>query len=313
MKFTCFLVLFLFSIGLIAQENPIFTLGDQNQVYNNPAFTGTANSFRLGHSYRNTWPALSGNFISNCTYVDQYLGKYGGGGISYTSDKYGYYLKKAITLSYSYGFNIGSTSTLQLGIAPSIIHSSNTYYSYTFAINSPTVFLDSNAFGRNFNLSAGAVFYNHLFFVGYALHNINQPVVVPYYDVSSKEYHLPFRHSLQAGLYGRIGKNIQINLLGSAHLLTGNSLIGSTQWQDHFYQVSQLIQVKTKHLLVGAGYKTKNTFLTRLGIVYDHFRIIYGYDVSISKLSNASAGSHEFTLQVLLNFNKNSNPNPITY
>ena len=131
------------------------------------------------------------------------------------------------------------------------------------------------------------------------MHNINRPAVLPYSNLPFADYYLPFRHSVQLGLYGKIG-NVKINLFGSA------------EFQDSFYQLAQVLQVKAKHLLVGIGYQTNNTLLSRLGIVYDHFRIIYGYDITISQLSNASSGSHEFALQVLLNF-KQTNPNPISY
>lgn len=294
MKPLPFFLLLLMTTNCISQDAS-FALADQNQVFNNPAFTGTAGSFRVGNTFRNKWPNISGTYITNSAYTDQYFGKYGGGGLSYTYDQYHYHTRNTVSLSYSYGFKIGDTCHLQLGIAPSVMQNTTSSIIMGPSTN------NSNDLDRNFNLVAGALFYNHLFFAGYALHNINQPKVPSSWGFPAEGTNLALRHSVQLGAYKKIGENLRVNLFSSAH------------FQDYFNSFSQVLQVKAKHILVGVGYQTNNTVLSRLGIVYDHFRILYGYDVTISQLSNTSIGSHEFALQLLLDFNKNSNPNPISY
>ena len=295
-----FLLLFLFPIILYSQEHSLFSLSDQNLVYSNPAFTGTANNFRAGNSFRNILANISGNQISNTVYADQYFGKFGAGGIAYSHSNYIRYSINTLSLSYAYRIKIGDTSHLQFGLAPSFSanEASYSYFNNFFNNGSPPVVYKS--FGENFNFSGGVLFYNHLFFAGYALHNINQPSV-PSYLSHENEYNLPLRHSVQFGLYWKVNDAIKINLFGNCH------------FQKDFQSISQVIQVKVKHLLAGFGYQTNNNFLSRFGIVYNHFRLVYGYDIIMSNLSILGSGSHEINLQVLLDFNKKSNPYAITY
>ena len=302
MKLFTLFSIFILSLNLIAQD-PVFSLGDQNQLYNNPAFSGTANNFRFGNSYRNQWPSLSGSYITNNVYADQYLGKFGGAGISYTLDKAGQaFTSNSVSFSYSYGIKIGDTSRLQFGISPGIIQESIDINKLTFGdmINPRTGFVYTSTPIANesitkFNFSAGLLFYNHQFYAGYALHHINR-ANMSFYDTEQK---LDIRHSVQLGLYGHFGKDGLINVFANAH------------FQGSSYNISSILQIQTHHILTGIGYRTGDAILARLGVVFKNFKIIYGYDATVSKLS--SIGSHEIALQILLNINKNTNPLSIAY
>ncbi len=118
MRILPFLTALLITSCLSAQD-PIFSLVDQNQVYNNPAFTGTGNNFRAGISFRNQWPAISGSYVTTNLYADQYLGKAGGLGISFINDSggRGTLINNLLQLSYSYGVKIGNLNKLYIGMA----------------------------------------------------------------------------------------------------------------------------------------------------------------------------------------------------
>ena len=59
--------------------------------------------------------------------------------------------------------------------------------------------------------------------------------------------------------------------------------------------------VKKGPLVGGLWYRNKDSFITLIGIQSDNLKIGYSYDVTISKLANATAGSHELSFQI--NFN----------
>ena len=48
-------------------------------------------------------------------------------------------------------------------------------------------------------------------------------------------------------------------------------------------------------------HRNSDAFIAMLGRKYKKFRIGYSYDITLSKLSNATLGSHEFTLGYLFN------------
>ena len=71
--------------------------------------------------------------------------------------------------------------------------------------------------------------------------------------------------------------------------------------QENFQQLNMGLYVKKGPLVGGIWYRNKDAFITLIGIQSDNIKIGYSYDVTISKLANATAGSHELSFQI--NFN----------
>ena len=71
--------------------------------------------------------------------------------------------------------------------------------------------------------------------------------------------------------------------------------------QADFQQLNMGLYVKKGPLVGGVWYRNRDAFIVLLGIQSDNLKIGYSYDVTISKLANATAGSHELSFQI--NFN----------
>jgi len=72
------------------------------------------------------------------------------------------------------------------------------------------------------------------------------------------------------------------------------------QQQGNFQQLNMGLYVTKGPIVGGVWYRNKDSFITLLGFQTKHFKFGYSYDVTVSKLTNASGGSHEVSTQFLL-------------
>ena len=65
------------------------------------------------------------------------------------------------------------------------------------------------------------------------------------------------------------------------------------------YEADVNFNVWLKDMLgLGVSYRTGDAVIALVGLQNDHFKFGYSYDVTVSKLSGNTAGSHEISLQV---------------
>ena len=68
--------------------------------------------------------------------------------------------------------------------------------------------------------------------------------------------------------------------------------------QGEFQQLNMGLYVRKGSLVGGIWYRNKDSFIVTLGIESDMVKIGYSYDVTMSKLSVLSGGSHEISLGI---------------
>jgi type IX secretion system PorP/SprF family membrane protein len=66
--------------------------------------------------------------------------------------------------------------------------------------------------------------------------------------------------------------------------------------QGTFQQLNMGLYINTKNIIFGAWYRNKDAFIVLIGVKSDVFQFGYSYDITSSKLSMASAGSHELSM-----------------
>jgi hypothetical protein len=71
--------------------------------------------------------------------------------------------------------------------------------------------------------------------------------------------------------------------------------------QAGYQQLNMGMYVRKGAITGGLWYRNKDAFIALIGIETDNFRLGYSYDVTISRLANASAGSHEVSMQIKFN------------
>lgn len=292
----CFILLITrFTFG----QDPSFSQSSNNLTYLNPAFTGTAENMRTSFSYRNQWPSISGNYITTNLSVDQYLGKFGGIGVTYIHDlAANTMMTDNVYLDYAYKINVGKYGVVSIGTEVGYIQRSVDWSKLTFGsmINPRRGFVYQtsqpiNSKVENVDLGAGVLFYNKVLFAGYGIHHINKPNL----SLTGGESMLPMLHSLYIGGMFEIGDftiSPQVDVKA----------------QEMFHSVLGLVKVNYKWMTAGFGLRAKGCCIGYLGFSLNKkVNINYSYDVTVSKLSAATVGAHEVSLQVMFNVLKSKN------
>jgi type IX secretion system PorP/SprF family membrane protein len=293
------ILLVVFSLGssekLFAQD-PEFTQFYANPLYLNPAFAGSARCPRICLNYRNQWPNISGTYITYSASYDQHFDKLAGGlGLLVTNDKAGQGTLTTTNASalYSYQLNISREFSMKFGFQATYFQKSIDWSKLTFGdmIDERRGFVydtkELTALSKksNVDLSAGILGYSKRYFFGAAFHHLTQPDE-GFIGVSK----LPMKITAHAGAVLPIGDK------GNEIFISPNVLY---QRQQDFQQLNLGLYVVRGAIVGGLWYRNQDSFIALIGFQQHFFKVGYSYDLTVSKLTNATAGSHEisFSLQ----------------
>lgn len=283
-------------------QDPQFTQFYANPLYLNPAFAGTARCPRVALNYRNQWPALSGTFVTTSASYDQDVrGIMGGLGLLVTSDQAGKGTLNTTTVSgiYSYTQAVSRKFSLKAGFQATYFQKSLDWNKLTFGdqIDPRRGFIyATNDVPRggsvgNADFSAGILGYTDVFFVGFAAHHLTEPNESLIVGTSK----MPMKLTAHAGAaipLGMRGKYGEAKTKLSPNILY--------QQQAAFRQLNLGMYVDHGPIMAGIWYRSADAFIALIGFHTDHLKFGYSYDVTTSKLTTATAGSHE--VSVTLNF-----------
>ncbi len=302
LAWNCLLVVLLcVGIELNAQD-PIFSQFYANPLYLNPALAGTQKCPRVNLNYRNQWPALSGNFVTTSASYDQYVEAVSGGlGVHIMNDNAGRGTLNWFTVSgiYSYQLTISDKVSMVAGFQASYFQRSLDWSRLTFGdqIDSRRGFIfatqDVPRGGSvdNVDFSTGAMIFGENFFGGVAVHHLFEPNESLIVD----EAPLERKYTVHAGATIPIKKDVRGETDAS---ISPNILY---QRQFDFEQINIGLYAQKGPLILGAWYRFQDAFIILAGIDTDRFRVGYSYDLTTSRLTTQTAGSHE--LSVAMQFN----------
>lgn len=279
-------------------QDPVFTQFYANPLYLNPAFAGTARCPRAVLNYRNQWPNISGTFVTYSASYDQHVDALAGGlGILVTNDKAGEGTLTTTNVSgiYSYQLNVTRTFSLKAGFQATFAQKKVDWSKLTFGdmidARRGFVFQTNEVPGpgakSNIDISAGILGYSKRYFFGFAAHHLTEP------DESllgSSVSPLPMKLTAHAGAL------IPLDGRGGDTYLSPNLLY---QQQQDFRQLNLGVYIMKGPIVGGLWYRNQDAFIALIGFQQGLFKFGYSYDVTVSKLSNVTAGSHElsFALQ----------------
>lgn len=290
-------ILFILGINesLFAQD-PEFTQFYANPLYLNPALAGTARCPRVNLNYRNQWPGISGTYVTYSASYDQHLDVIGGGlGLLVTRDNAGQGTLTTTNVSgmYSYLLNVSREFSIKAGAQATFFQKSIDWDRLTFGdmIDARRGFVYNTNEVPNLrqrsgvDFSAGILGYSKRYFFGFAAHHLTQPdegLLGP-----SK---LPMKMTAHAGAIFPIGDK------SNQTTVSPNVLF---QKQQDFQQLNLGMYFTKGSIVAGLWYRNQDSFIAVVGFQQHFFKVGYSYDVTISKLTNATAGSHElsFSLQ----------------
>ena len=289
------LLFFGLSEKLFAQD-PEFTQFYANPLYLNPALAGTARCPRVNLNYRNQWPGIQGTYVTYSASYDQHFDAIGGGvGLLVINDKAGQGTLTTTNVSgiYSYLLNVTREFSLKFGMQATFFQKSIDWSKLTFGdmiderrgfvYNTNEVQKLSSKSGVDF--SAGVLGYSKRYFFGFAADHLTQPnegLLGPSI--------LPMKLTAHAGAMLPIGDK------SSQTFISPNILF---QQQQNFQQLNLGMYVMKGSIVGGLWYRNQDSFIAVIGFQQHFFKVGYSYDVTVSKLTNATAGSHEisFSLQ----------------
>ena len=314
-KNTGFTLILTFLVGGSAfGQDPEFTQFYANPIYLNPALAGSHGCPRININHRNQWPSLSGAFITNTISYDQYSPiLHGGIAVQVTNDMAGKNTINwsTINLAYSYHLNVTREFSFLFGAQATWNQKFLDWNKLTFGDqidprrgfiyatgDLPRGTLMDNGWGTRgfFDVSAGFVGFSKNFYFGFAAKHLNKPQET----LIIGDSRMPMRFT------GHMGANIVFG--GKSQYRNSTSLSPNIiyTYQDGFMQLNIGTYVKYGAFTAGAWWRARDAFILTIGIDAGTFRFGYSYDVTISKLTNASGGSHELSLG--LNFNCKSKP-----
>lgn len=302
-----------FSSNDLKAQDPEFTQFYANPMYLNPAFAGSTRCPRLVFNYRNQWPGISGTYITYSASYDQHVDAISGGlGVLVTSDQAGNGTINTTNASviYSYYLPVTKSFSIKVGVQATYAQKSVDWTKLTFGdmIDNKLGFVNGtnevqpNTTASNVDFSAGILGYSNSFFIGGSAHHLLEPNE----SLMGAESPLPMKITGHAGAIIPMGK--QSHRSRRRRRRNRNALPESSispnvlyQKQKDFQQLNLGLYVTKGPIVGGLWYRNKDSFIVLVGLQTTNFRLGYSYDVTISKLSNASAGSHELSMTVQFN------------
>ncbi len=295
--------LFLIQTSVFSQD-PEFTQFYSNPVYLNPAFAGSRICPRFVMNHRNEWPNISGKFVTTAAAYDQKVDALRGGlGLIFLNDNAANTLTTTrASLIYSYHLKVTRKFSVNFGLEGSYYQKAVDWDRLTFGdmIDARRGFVyQTNQVRKdepvnNMDFSAGVVGYTEQFYFGFAAHHLTTPNES---FIDNVESTLPMK------LTGHIGAILPLGSGGSLYSEKEESISPNILYtrQGTSQQLNMGVYVKKGALVGGVWYRNKDAFILTLGLESDMIKVGYSYDVTLSKISIISGGSHEVSLA--LNFN----------
>ncbi len=289
------LSLSLLTLKTAKAQDPQFTQFYANPLYLNPALAGTNICPRICINYRNQWPGISGTYVTTSASFDRYIYQIKSGiGVLVTNDRAGQGTLNTTNISaiYSKQIQINRNLSINGGFKATYGQKSIDWSKLTFGdqINDQRGFIYNTnethgATTKSFvDFSAGLVAFTKRMFIGFAADHLTQPDESLLGGGQSK---LPVKFT------GHAGATIPIGGRGSDATISPNILY---QKQQDFQQLNLGVYFTKGAIVGGLWYRNNDAFIVLIGIQHGMFKVGYSYDVTVSKLTNATAGSHELSV-----------------
>ncbi len=278
-------------------QDPQFTQFYANPLYLNPAFAGTARCPRFVTNYRNQWPSLPGSFVTYSASYDQHVPTISGGiGIIAMRDEAGRGVLSTTSVSgiYSYQKAVSRKFSLKFGLQASYSQKSLDWSRLTFGdqIDSRKGFIYQTQETERggsvgfFDASAGVLAFSSDFYIGGAVHHINEPNE----SLILGNSRLPMKFTGHAGAVLPLdGKSRSL----SEATISPNVLY---QRQADFQQINVGVYINKGPIVFGTWYRFEDSFIALVGLQTDAIKIGYSYDLTTSQLTTETGGSHEISM-----------------
>ncbi len=289
-------------------QDPHFSQFYANPLYLNPAFAGSNICPRLTTNYRNQWPAISGAYVTYNAGFDMYFDAISGGlGLLAYSDRSGEGVLSSSQFSfmYAYRLKVSRTFSINAGLQASYFQKSVDWTKLTFGdqIDPQWGFVNQTSeVGGTYessgaDFSAGLLGYTNNFFIGIAAHHLTEP------NEGFRNYsELPLKLTVHGGYDIELGGGPARQYRAGDLVLSPNIMY---MQQGQFHQLNYGLYLNMKPILAGLWYRQffegSDALVVMAGFEYEKYKFGYSYDITVSRLSNASGGAHEISMMLKFN------------
>lgn len=282
--------IFLFSNEMFAQQDPMVSQYMFNGLYLNPAYAGSHKYWSSTLSFRSQWVGFDGAPETFIAAVDGPLAnKNMGLGMILLHDQIGVTRQNTAIANYAYQIKTSEKTKFALGINAGISQ-------FSAKLTDLTVWDQDQVFQNDLSskilprFGVGAYYFGEKYYLGFSI-----PTLFAYqkdmnfnFDLSRSSF-LRRHYLLTAGYVFETSKDIKIKpsillkYVKNAPLEADFNL--STVYKDMIW--------------FGVSYRTGDAiaFIVEYQ-TNSYFRVGYAYDVTLSKLRNYSAGSHEIMIGI---------------
>ena len=295
--------------GVFAQD-PQLSQFYAAPLYLNPALTGNTFQDRIGLNYRLQWPAIGPGYKTYALTYDHRSADmnsgFGGMLMRDQSGSNGLSFTQA-AFSYSYEARINRRQAIRGGLRAGYTMRSFDKSSLLFADqvirdNAPTslepMMIENVSY---FDFSAGLLYYTEQFWLGVSTNHLNKPQETFFMDGDAE---LPIRTSVHGGyrfaIDNRSFRNSETKMTIAAHYKA----------QDKWDQLDIGAYIDHKPITFGMwyrglpgvkaykpGYPNDDAVILMFGYETPYqLRMVYSYDVTVSKMTMKSGGAHEVSL-----------------
>ncbi|MCB0738204.1 MAG: type IX secretion system membrane protein PorP/SprF [Bacteroidetes bacterium] len=300
----------LFAVDLSAQDAH-FSQFYANPMYLNPAFAGSAGGARYALNSRYQWPtAAGGDFQTYTVSYDQHFDAIGGGlggQVFYDRAGDGNLSVTSAMAAYSYQLNLSDEFAIKAGIQMGVVQMAVDWNKFVFPDQIHPRYGITRATQETFgdaatklqpDFAAGAIAYTDKYYGGFAVHHITQPNLS---FLGNSNSLWPTKVTVHAGMMIPLDK-------GSRNPTTFVSPNILYLRQANFTQVTFGGYFIKEHFIVGMMYRqtdpNSDAIMAMVGAKIDAVKIGYSYDISVSDVRAAAAGSHEISLNIELPIRK---------
>ena len=278
-----------------AQYDAMFTQYMFNEMYINPAYTGSKEAMAVNLTHRQQWVNFPGRPITTSFTLHGPLANNKMGlGLSVLNEQIGKLSRNLVYLNYAYRVKTGDKGHLAFGIMGGI-HNQINKLSELKSTETGDIQISQNTpslIAPNFG--AGIYYYTNKFYAGISIPRMvddsylfNQTGdVIKSTSLNASKFHY----------YFTIGNVFEVN---DDLKIKPQAMVKMVQNAPIQFDVNVNFLIKNK-IWAGIGYRSGSDISALLGIqVNPQLLVNYSYDYSLTKIQKYSQGSHEITIGYL--------------
>lgn len=292
-----FLGTIMIATGVFSQQRAGYSNFMLNDYYFNPAISGSKEGLIANMSYRNQWVGFEGAPTMMMANIQGSIKNQGktGYGLTVASEKKGITQNTAMYLNYVYHLKLSDKLKLGLGVQPGYMQYRVRLYDAQI-VDAGDEVLTGTVYNANaLDLSAGFHLYSKKFFVMGSAHRI----------LSKSINFTSYNSNLAFHMNGIVGFNFHMKMKNQKTFELQPSVLVRYVNPLPVQLTAMLKGTFNKNVWVGLLYKSDNAIGISAGVkLKERFMIGYGYDYTLSRLSNYQAGSHEVMLSFVISKKK---------